>query len=488
MSEATLYIDGRWTAPRRGHRFCSCDPATGERLAELSGADARDVDLAVKAARNALERDWGRMRGGERAGYLEALANNLELRQKELAVLEARDNGKPLPEAECDVADAIACFRYYASVARAMDECDGQPPAPGAFAHHFGIRHEPVGVAGQIMPWSYPLLMAAWKVAPALAAGATCVLVPSEFTPLSALELGVAASCVGLPPGVLNILPGFELQAGMALARHPGLDRVDFTGNPPTQGKGTLTAAVALNGMRQPLRGKSVCIVFDDVDVEAAVEWILFSSFRNQGQIRSATSRLLVHQDIAPRLVECLVHAVRGLRIGPGLDAGVQLGPLVSPGQCRRVMEAIDQGLKVAQVLTGGKRFPYSPTENFVEPTLFDEPDIHSSIWRESVLGPVLCVKRFRTEAEALDLAEGGGNGSVAWVMSADQGRAERVANGLRAGVLWSDGSQSVFIGERWNSMEHGAAGLELSGWELESCLGIGQATRHRRDQRWAAA
>ncbi|MDH4560360.1 aldehyde dehydrogenase family protein [Pseudomonas sp. BN411] len=485
MNEATLYIDGRWVTPKQGSQFSSIDPATGECIAALSAAGVEDVDLAVKAARRAFERDWGKTRGSERASVLEALADNLERRQQELAVLEVRDNGKPLPEAERDVADAIGCFRYYANLARELDERQDQPLDVGDARFSCRIRHEPVGVTGQIIPWNFPLLMAARKVAPALAAGATCVLKPSELTSLSALELGLAASRIGLPPGVLNIVPGFGVEAGAALARHPGVDKLAFTGSVPTGSKVMSAAAADIKNISLELGGKSALIVFDDVDIEAAVEWILFGIFRNQGQVCSATSRLLVQEEIAPRLLERLVEAARDIRIGPGLEEGVQLGPLVSAGHYRKVMGAIDQGRPDAPLLTGGVRPRHLPRGYFVEPTIFDEPDIRSPLWREETFGRVLCVRRFKTEAEALALANDSRYGLAAAVMSTDLERAARVANGLRAGTAWVNCSPPTFTQAPWGGMKQSGIGRELGRWGLENYLALKQVTQYCGDEPW---
>ncbi|WP_280288963.1 aldehyde dehydrogenase family protein [Pseudomonas sp. BN417] len=481
----TLFIDGRWVAPKHGNQFSSIDPATEQGIADLAAADEEDVDLAVNAARKAFDQGWGQTSGSERAGFLEALADELEAHRKALAALEVRDNGKPLPEAEWDVADAIGCFRYYAELARELDERQDQPLDVGDARFSCHIRHEPVGVAGQIIPWNYPLLMAAWKVAPALAAGATCVLKPSELTPLSALELGVAAERVGLPRGVLNIVPGFGGEAGQALALHPGVDKLAFTGSVPTGTRIMAAAAVDIKNISLELGGKSAFIVFDDADIEAAVEWIMFGIFWNQGQVCSATSRLLVQEGIAPRLLERLVDAARDIRIGPGMEEGVQLGPLVSAGQYQKVMGVIAQGKQTAKLLTGGVRPAHLPIGYFMEPTIFDEPDIRSTIWREEIFGPVLCMKRFKTEAEALALANDSRYGLAAAVMSTDLERAARVANGLRAGIVWVNCSQPTFTQAPWGGMKQSGIGRELGHWGLENYLEVKQVTQYCSDEPW---
>ncbi|WP_374439238.1 aldehyde dehydrogenase family protein [Pseudomonas panipatensis] len=481
-----LYINGQWVSPDLGGRFTSYDPASGQPLREVPAATEEDVDHAVRAARQAFKRGWGQSRGAERGEWLEALADELQKQQAALAELEVRDNGKPLPEAQWDVADAIGCFRYYAELARELDGRQDQPLALPDERFRCRIRHEPVGVAGQIIPWNYPLLMAAWKVAPALAAGATCVLKPSELTPLSALELAAAADAVGLPAGVLNVLPGLGAEAGGPLAGHPGVDKLAFTGSVPTGSKIMSAAAQDIKNISLELGGKSAFIVFDDADVEAAVEWILFGIFWNQGQVCSATSRLLVQEGIAPRLIERLVEATRAIRIGNGLTPGVLLGPLVSQGQYDKVLGFIDQGRACgARLLSGGRR-PAGLDEGwFVEPTIFDEPAENAIIWREEIFGPVLCVKRFKTEAEALRLANDSRFGLAGAVMSADLQRAARVANGLRAGIVWVNCSQPTFSQAPWGGMKQSGIGRELGVWGLENYLEVKQVTEYVSAQPW---
>ncbi|KAF1053264.1 MAG: Betaine aldehyde dehydrogenase [Stenotrophomonas maltophilia] len=481
-----LYINGQWVSPDLGGRFTTYDPASGAPLAEVPAATEEDVDHAVRAARQAFNRGWGQSSGAERGQWLEALADELEKQQAGLAELEVRDNGKPLPEAQWDVADAIGCFRYYAELARDLDQRQDQPLELPDARFRCRIRHEPVGVAGQIIPWNYPLLMASWKVAPALAAGATCVLKPSELTPLSALELAAAADAVGLPAGVLNVLPGLGAEAGGPLSAHPGVDKLAFTGSVPTGAKIMSAAAQDIKNVSLELGGKSAFIVFDDADVEAAVEWILFGIFWNQGQVCSATSRLLVQEGIAARLLERLVEATRAITIGNGLQPGVLLGPLVSQGQLDKVLGFIAQGRACgARLLTGGERPAHLPEGYFVQPAIFDEPAENAIIWREEIFGPVLCVKRFKTEADALRLANDSRFGLAGAVMSADPQRAARVANGLRAGIIWINCSQPTFTQAPWGGMKQSGIGRELGVWGLENYLEVKQVTEYASQEPW---
>ncbi|MDT4841688.1 Betaine aldehyde dehydrogenase [compost metagenome] len=394
-----------------------------------------------------------------------------------------RDNGKPLARAAWDVAEAIGCFRYYAELARELDGRQDQLRDVEDAPFSCRVRHGPVGVVGQVIPWSYPLLMAAWTVAPALAAGATCVLLSSELTPLSALELGLAASRVELPPGVLNVLSGYRAQAGRILARHPGVDRLAFDGVLPNEVRSLSAAAADIRNISLELGGKSTLILFDDVDIEVAVEWIIAGCLWNQGQVGSALSRVLVQERIAPRLLERLVQAAQEVKLGPGMVEGVQVGPLINSWHHRQVMMAIEQGRQDGRLLIGGRRPRYLPTGYFIEPALFYEPDIRTPLWRGEILGPVLCLKCFRTEAEALALASHGRPGLAAAVMSADSARADRVANGLRADIVWLNGSPATVPPTPWSGGQPSGIGGELGRWGLENYLDFKQVTRYRRDE-----
>lgn len=481
-----LYINGEWVSPDLGGYLDVIDPATEQAFARVAASTEEDIDHAVRAARRAFDSGWSQTSGAERGEWLDALADELEKAQPQLAELEVRDNGKPLPEALWDVGDAIGCFRYYAGLARDLDQRQDQPLELPDPRFRCRIRHEPIGVAGQIIPWNYPLLMAAWKVAPALAAGATVVLKPSELTPLTALELAAAADRISLPAGVLNVVTGLGVDAGSPLTEHPRVDKLAFTGSVPTGAKIMAAAARDIKNISLELGGKSAFIVFDDADVEAAVEWILFGIFWNQGQVCSATSRLLVQEHIAPRLIERLVEETRRITIGSGLEPGVLLGPLVSQGQHEKVLGFVDQGLASgARLLTGGRRPAHLERGYFIEPAIFDEPALNSILWREEVFGPVLCVKRFKTEEQALQMANASRFGLAAAVMSADLQRTARVANQLRAGIVWVNCSQPTFVEAPWGGMKHSGIGRELGEWGLHNYLEVKQVTEFVGQEAW---
>ncbi len=481
-----LYINGQWVNPDLGGYFETLDPATEDVIQRVPAGTEEDIDHAVRAARRAFDNGWGQTSGAERADWLEALATELEGRQDALALLEVRDNGKPLPEAQWDIGDAIGCFRYYAELARELDQQQNEPLALPDERFRCHIRREPIGVAGQIIPWNYPLLMASWKVAPALAAGATVVLKPSELTPLTALELAAAADKIGLPAGVLNIVTGLGADAGSPLSQHPQVDKLAFTGSVPTGAKIMSAAAADIKNISLELGGKSAFIVFDDADIDAAVEWILFGIFWNQGQVCSATSRLLVQQGIASKLLERLVEATRAITIGSGLEQGVLLGPLVSKGQLDKVIGFVEQATRSgAKLLTGGRRPAHLERGYFIEPAIFDEPAENSIIWREEVFGPLLCVKRFNTEEDAIRMANASRFGLAGAVMSADPQRATRVANGLRAGIVWVNCSQPTFNQAPWGGMKQSGIGRELGRWGLDNYLEVKQVTEYIGTEPW---
>jgi betaine-aldehyde dehydrogenase len=481
-----LFIDGEWVAPTRGGSVPVIDPATEEVFAHVPAGTAEDVDRAVAAARRAFdEGPWPRMTGRARATVLRRIADGVTARQDELARLEVRDNGKPLPEALWDIGDVAGCFSYYAGLAEALDdEAETIPLADDRFSTK--VVREPVGVAGAIVPWNYPLLMAAWKVAPALAAGCTMVLKPSELTPLTALELGTIVTEAGLPAGVLNIVTGTGPDAGQPLTEHPGVDKLAFTGSVPTGSKVMMAAARDIKAVSLELGGKSPFVVFADADVEAAVEWIMFGIFWNQGQVCSATSRVLVEESLYPALLERLVAEAAKIRIGNGLEEGTLLGPLVSKGQHDKVLAAIERGRDDGATVAGGGRRPAGlDTGYFLEPTILTDMAEDSFVWREEIFGPVVCVKPFRDEADAVRMANDSRFGLAAAVMSKDRARCDRVARALRAGIVWINSSQPTFTEAPWGGYKQSGIGRELGRWGLANYLEVKQITAYETERPW---
>ncbi len=482
-----LYIDGQWVAPVKGGAFEIVNPATEEVIHRAAAASAEDVDIAVKAARRAFDKDgWPKLAGRERARYLRAIAEGIRARQAEIARLEVIDNGKPFPEADWDVADAAGCFDFYAGLAEQLDNNPEEPIALADARFTSKAVKEPVGVAGAIIPWNYPLLMAAWKVAPALAAGCTVVLKPAELTSLTALELAAIAHEAGLPPGVLNIVTGAGSVAGQAIIDHRQVDKLAFTGSGPVGSKIMAAAARDIKRVSLELGGKSPFVVFDDADIEEAVEWIMFGIFWNQGQVCSATSRVLVQEGIYERLLARLVEETKKIRIGDGLEEGVLLGPLVSKRQHEQVLAAIEAANAAgATIACGGKRPEGFDKGYYLEPTVLTNAPLDSDAWREEIFGPVLCIRPFSTEEEAIELANDSRFGLAAAVMSKDDIRAERVAAAFRAGIVWINCSQPTFTEAPWGGYKESGIGRELGRWGLENYLETKQITKYVSEDPW---
>lgn len=482
--QTDLFINGIWVAPAAGGTLAVIDPATEAVVHHIPAATAPDADNAVQAARRAFDHGpWPRLSGAERATVLRAIAQGIRARLPELARMEVIDNGKPLPEAEWDLGDAAGCFDYYAGLAEELDGEAEQVTLPDARFTSRVLR-EPVGVAAAIIPWNYPLLMASWKVAPALAAGCTMVLKPSEHTSLTALELGRIVEGAGLPPGVLNIVTGLGAEVGQALVDHPGVDKIAFTGSVPTGARLMAAAAREVKNISLELGGKSPFVVFADSDIEKAVEWIMFGIFWNQGQVCSATSRVLVERSLYAPLLERLVAEAEKIAIGNGLEPGTLLGPLVNEAQYHKVLGFIDRAVAAgARLATGGKA--PNPKGYFVAPTILTDVALDAEAWVEEIFGPVVCIRPFDTEDEAVRLANDTRFGLAAAVMSGDDTRAERVAAAFRAGIVWINCSQPTFTEAPWGGYKQSGIGRELGRWGLDNYLETKQVTKLVSDQPW---
>ena len=418
-----LFVDGEFT-DGGGTAFKTINPATEEVLAEVAEADAADVDRAVRAARTAYETVWGPMPGRERAKYLYRIARIIQERSRELAVLESIDNGKPIKESrDVDVPTVAAHFFYYAGWADKLE--------------HAGYGTTPLGVAGQVIPWNFPLLMLAWKVAPALACGNTVVLKPAETTPLTALLFAEICQQADLPPGVVNILTGAG-ETGRAIVEHPGVDKVAFTGS--TEVGKAIARAVAGTGKKVTLElgGKAANIVFDDAPIDQAVEGIVNGIFFNQGHVCCAGSRLLVQESVAEELLERLKRRMSTLRLGDPLDKNTDVGAINSAEQLARIRELSQVGED-----EGAERWS-APCEIpgtgfWFAPTLFTGVSQAHRIAREEIFGPVLSVLTFRTPAEAVEKANNTPYGLSAGIWTEKGSRILQVAGQLRAGVVWAN-------------------------------------------------
>ncbi|MCF6192950.1 MAG: aldehyde dehydrogenase family protein [Kangiellaceae bacterium] len=481
------YIDGKWVSSNSNAVIEVINPATEQVFETVAAGNDQDIDAAVNAARKAFDHGpWPKMSGANRAVVLRKMAALINENLNELTNLEVSNNGKPIPEAKWDIEDTAGTFDFYAGLAEQLDSSsENKIDLPESEFSCVTVK-EPIGVAGAIIPWNFPMLMAAWKVAPALAAGCTMILKPSEVTPLSALKLAEIADQAGLPAGVLNVVTGLGQDAGQALSEHPDVDKLAFTGSVPTGARIMKTAANQIKNISLELGGKSPLVVFADSDIEKAVEWIMFGVFWNQGQVCSSTYRVLVEKSLYPALLERLIEETRKITIGSGDKEGVLLGPLVNRAQYEKVLQAIKRGVgDGANIATGGGRPEGFEQGYYVEPTIFTDMSEESWIWQEEIFGPVVCVKSFTTENEAVRLANDSRFGLAAAVMSKDEQRCERVARAFRAGIVWINCSQPTFCEAPWGGYKQSGIGRELGEWGLNNYLEIKQITRFESCEPW---
>jgi betaine-aldehyde dehydrogenase len=446
------------------------NPYDGRVIQSVPDATAEDVQRAVGKARAAFdEGPWRRLAARERGTLLFRIAEAIRANAAAFAALETRNMGKPIVEAEFDVADAAHCFEYYGGLA---SKIHGETLEVPDNALSIVVR-EPVGVVGQIIPWNYPLLMAAWKLAPALAAGCTAVLKPAEQTPLTALMLGELLEQLDLPPGVVNIVTGDGPTAGAALVADPRVDKVAFTGGLDTGRLVIKSAADTVKRMSIELGGKNPNIVFADADFDAAVDGALFGAFANQGEVCSAGSRLLVERSIHDRMLQALADAVPRIRLGDPLDRETKMGPLVTREHQQKVLEYIDVGRREGRLVAGGG-VPKAPGLSrgwFVEPTIFADVDNRARIAQEEIFGPVLVVIPFDDEAEAIRIANDTPYGLAGAVWTRDVFRGIRVLKQIRAGILWLNTYHPTYNEAPWGGYKQSGFGRELGPYGLEQYL-----------------
>jgi betaine-aldehyde dehydrogenase len=462
------FVNGKWEPAASGKTFPVYDPSTEEVIAQVAAAEAADVDRAVKAARTAFDSGpWPQTTAQDRGRILFKLAEKVRQNAAALAELECRNSGKPIVEAEYDISDVATCFEYYGGLA---NKVSGQVNPVPANALSFTMK-EPVGVAGQIIPWNYPLLMAAWKLAPAVAAGCCCVLKPAEQTPLTALEFANYFEEVGLPPGVVNIINGFGETAGAALVAHPGVDKIAFTGSAAVGKIIVKSSADTLKRVTLELGGKSPNVFFADADWEAAVDGALFGVFINQGEVCSAGSRILVEKKIYAKFVEAMTEKAKRIKLGPPLERETKMGPLVSQEQYDRVSGYLDLGKKEAKTAIGGGRPKQISKGFYVEPTIFYDVDNNARISREEIFGPVASVIPFEGEPDAVRIANDTPYGLAGAVWTRDIYKAFRVVKALRAGIIWVNHMQPTYVEAPWGGYKQSGFGRELGPWGLEEYL-----------------
>jgi len=474
-----LYIDGQW---RAGSELLQViNPATEEPLATVSGGDEQAVKQAVDAASAAFSQ-WAKTTGVERGAVLRKIASGVQARREHLMQLQSRNNGKPLFEAAIDVDDVIACFEYYANLAEALDaQQDGAVALPSA-AFAARLRHEPCGVVGLIVPWNFPMVTTAWKLAPALAAGCCVVLKPSEVTPLPELELAAIIAESGLPNGVFNLVCGTGLAVGAPLTVDPRVAKISFTGSNPVGVQVMQRAAESIKGVSLELGGKSSLLVLADADLDLAVELACGGGFFNAGQMCSATSRVLVAAELFDEFLQRLKVRAEAICVADPFDPEVEMGALVNQAQYQRVLGHIERGLRAgAKLICGGERPTDLPRGYFVQPTIFTEVPLDSALWCEEVFGPVLCVRSFATEEEAIRLANDSEFGLVASVASRDERAAERVANALQAGLVWINTAQVIFPQVAWGGYKQSSIGRELGPWGLQAFQEIKHVIRAQK-------
>lgn len=470
-----MYINGEWQLSQSKNTRKILNPANGKILATVTDGTRDDAIHAIASAKRAFYEDnWMDVTATERATFLFKLADILEKRSEEFYELETLNNGKTLRESMADVSDSVACLRYYA----------GLPSKPHGITYDVPdnmqsmVVREAIGVCGMIIPWNYPLLMAIWKIAPAISAGNTVVFKPSEITPLTAIKLFEIIDEIGFPKGVINLVLGDGPSVGDELAINKDVDKIAFTGGTSTGRSIMKSAASNIKKISLELGGKSPNIVFEDADFNTAVDYALFGIFCNQGQVCSAGSRLLLQESIYDKFIEVLVEKANKIRIGNGMDAQTEMGPLISENHMNKVLKYIEIGINEgAKIVCGGHRITTESLKNgyFVEPTIFVNTDPSMRIVQEEIFGPVLVVQKFKNEKEAVDLANSTCYGLAGGVFTNDISKAHRVIRKLRAGITWINTYHPTYNEAPWGGYKQSGIGRELGTFGYEEYTEIKQ-------------
>jgi acyl-CoA reductase-like NAD-dependent aldehyde dehydrogenase len=461
-----LYINGELVESSSGETHKLIEPATGEPLARTAVAAEADVDRAVEAARAALAAEWGKTPPTERGRLLHALADSIQANRKELAELEARNVGKAIASVKAELAQAIENFRFYGS---AVSSIAGRSNPIGGSLLFYSLK-EPVGVCGQIVPWNYPLMMTTWKLAPALAAGCTTVLKPDSATPLTALRLAELAQEVGIPAGVVNIVPGPGPTVGAQLVRHPDVDKIAFTGSTETGAKIMRMASEPIKRITLELGGKSPNVVFADADLADAIPSAVWSIYYSAGQSCEARSRVLVEQSIYDDFVSQFTEKANALKVGDPLDPETQVGSLISTDHRDKVHAFVDQGrVEGAEVVTGGA--PVEGKGAFYPPTVLAKVDNRMTVAQEEIFGPVVTVIPFEDEKDAIRIANDSKYGLYATVWTGDPARGHRLARRIQSGTVGINMPYTAFPGIPFGGYKQSGFGRELGLETLELYL-----------------
>lgn len=470
-----MYINGEWTAGSGSKMREVINPANGEVIAEAAEGTIEDARLAIQAAREAFESGvWSDLPAVERASYLLKIADKIDERAEELSALETMDNGKTIGESAFDMADASACFRYYAGM---ITQPDGQTYHVAEPVQAMVVR-EPVGVCGLIVPWNFPLLMSVWKIAPALAAGNTVVFKPSEVTPVTPTKLIEIIEEAGVPKGVINLVHGAGPVVGNEIASHKDVDMISFTGGTKT-GKHIMKAAADnMKKISLELGGKSPNIIFADADFETSVDYALFGIYFGAGQVCSAGSRILVEESIYESFIERFAERAKQIKVGNGADPESEVGALVSQEHMEKVLKYIDTGKEEgARLLFGGNRLTENGLDKgfFVEPTAFVDVKQDMRIVQEEIFGPVVTIQSFRDEQEAIQLANETDYGLAGAVFSGDGAKALRVIKKVRAGITWVNAYHPTYNEAPWGGYKQSGIGRSLGTYGLDEFQEIKQ-------------
>ncbi|PFA22654.1 MULTISPECIES: aldehyde dehydrogenase family protein [Bacillus cereus group] len=476
-----MFIDGKWVEALSGARKNVINPATGEVIASSADGSADDAKVAVKVARKAFDSGiWSDLSADERAEYLYKIADRLEEKADEIARLETANNGKVIRATTyADIPVSIQCFRYYADLIKDMKK----ESYTRADSSETIIIQEPVGVCGLIVPWNFPLMLAVWQIAPALAAGNTIVIKPAEITPVSVFKLFEIIEEVGLPAGVANLVLGPGSKVGNELAKSHDVDKVAFTGGTKTGQSIMRAAAENMKKITLELGGKSPFIVFDDVDFETAVENAMFGIFHNAGQVCSAASRLLVQETIYDKFVERLAERANKIVVGNGESETIEMGAITSEAHMNDILDYIKSGVEEgAKLVCGGRRLTENELDRgfFIAPTIFADANANMRIVKEEIFGPVLVVQKFKDEEDAIQKANDSIYGLAGAVFTEDMERAKRVVSKLRAGITWINSYHLAYVEGPWGGYKQSGIGRALGAVGLEHFMEMKQINIHQ--------